>query len=89
MNYSRFAVCLILALAIALFASCGGRQMSSTNGTLINSAIAELDAMQTPKGADPVVFNQLKDAVRGLFVQSIALLDDVDLPPPARGLEDR
>jgi hypothetical protein len=68
MNYSRFITCVLFALTFALLASCGGRQTSSTSGASINSAIAELDSMTTPKGADPAVFASLKDALRNALV---------------------
>ncbi len=64
MYYGKAVSCLLVLIVIAFFVSCGGRQTTTTNGTSISGAIAELDAMVTPKGADPAVFNQLKDALR-------------------------
>ncbi len=60
----RAVSCIFVLAILVLLASCGGRQTASTSGASIDGAIAELDAMTTPKGADPVVFASLKDALR-------------------------
>jgi hypothetical protein len=59
-NFALGAFSLLLLLALV---SCGG-QKAATSGTSISSAVAELDSMVTPKGADPAIFNRLKDALR-------------------------
>jgi uncharacterized delta-60 repeat protein len=64
MYYGKAVSCLFVLIVIAFFVSCGGRQAAITNETSIQGAIAELDSMVTPKGADPAIFNRLKDALR-------------------------
>jgi uncharacterized delta-60 repeat protein len=68
MNYAKVIVCLSITLVIAFLTSCGGHQTNLTNRSSVNSAIAELDAMATPKGADPAVFASLKDALREALI---------------------
>ncbi len=58
------AIYLLFILVIAMAASCGGGPVAPANGTSVQDAIAELDAMVVPQGADPAVFASLKDALR-------------------------
>ncbi len=64
MYCAKAVICLSLLLVIALFASCGGSPAIPANGTSVQDAIAELDAMHAPQGADAAVFASLKDALR-------------------------
>ena len=59
---------MLLLTAVLLFASCGERQAASTSGTSINGAITELDSLEIPKGANPAVFESLRDALRDALI---------------------
>lgn len=59
---------MLLLTAVLLFASCGERQAASTSGASINGAIAELDSLEIPRGANPAVFESLRDALRDALI---------------------
>jgi hypothetical protein len=79
MNGYRMNMALLTALIAALILIACGQESRRVPSSVItspqspasisiNEALAELDAMQTPKGVDPAVFAQLKTALRAALI---------------------
>ncbi len=67
----------VLLLTLLLLGCGGGRNASSVSNLKsmpegrtvdLNAALAELDALQAPPGVDPVIFQELKDSLRGALI---------------------
>ncbi len=76
---SSFSIgALAVLLLTFLLLGCGGGRSAPTGSNLksmpagrtidLNETLAELDALQAPAGVDLVIFNQLKDSLRGALV---------------------
>lgn len=92
---SSFSIgALAVLLLTFLLLGCGGGRSAPTGSNLksmpagrtidLNETLAELDALQAPAGVDPVIFNQLKDSLRGALVARGKIV----AAPPAEAVND-
>jgi len=92
---SSFSIgALAVLLLTFLLLGCGGGRSAPTGSNLksmpagrtidLNETLAELDALQAPAGVDPVIFNQLKDSLRGALVARGKIV----CVPPADAVND-